>query len=529
MPEPRGNASPEAIDALCKRAVKAWAVADIQHNALKEAYRWLMPAMYAEMTAGGPGQQGNVSGISDHIFDDEAVSALEDGASQIAEAMHPWDQVWARWVPKNSIPEDDRGQLEELAEKITDVCTDLLATSNFDGAAATSHKEFLFGTGFLLIDKDIARPGRIRCTATPAYRWAIEADVAGRIQAAFFRMPIRARDTETEIPGGTWSAETQKLAKEQPEAMVDVEMAIYWLPVEKLWRTCIYEKKSKVEVWSTRGRTSPLICYRSGLTAGRAWGYGPAMRIVPTVRVANKVVELTLKYASIAVTGIWTAEDDGVLNPNTVRLIPGTIIPIAPGSGGLQPLKSPGNFDLSSIILADLHAKIRRSFWVTRVEEREMSATEYQGRLQQQMREQRGTYGQLKGEFAEAVQLRVLDLAVEMGLIDIPNFDQLAEVQLTGPLAQDVRGAAVDRVKQVVGDIAMMAGPEIAMASLKLEKVVPWIAGQRHANLDMFRNEGELKDLAAQIAQQAAALQAQQLAGTNGAAAPPPPPAGMPM
>ena len=58
------------------------------------------------------------------------------------------------------------------------------------------------------------------------------------------------------------------------------------------------------------------------------------MKALPDIRTANKVVELVLKNASIAVTGIWQADDDGVLNPGTVRLVPGTIIPKAPGSAG---------------------------------------------------------------------------------------------------------------------------------------------------------------------------------------------------
>lgn len=504
-------------------------MADMQHSALREAYRWLMPERYAEMTGTQDGQQqANRVGVYDHIFDPSGMQALEDGASQIAEAMHPWDQVWARWVPRNDAPDNQREQLEQLAEQITNGCTALLARSNFDGAAATAHKEFLFGTGFLTIDEDQDRPRNIKCTASPAYRWALESDSAGRIQAAFYKMPIRARDTESEIPGGKWSDQVARIAKEDPGQMIDLERAIYWLPQERLWRTCVYEKQTKHEVISTKARTSSLICYRAGLTAGRAWGTGPGLKALPDVKVANKVVEMTLRHGAIAVAGIWMAEDDGVINVNNLRLAPGMVIPKAAGSEGLTPLKSPGDFNVSQLVLEDLRVNIRRAFWVTRIEEREMSATEYHGRLQQQLREQRGIYGQLKLEFAEAVQLRVLDLGVTMGVIPIRDFDQVAEVELTGPLAQDVRGAAVDRVKQAAMDIASIAGPEVAMASLKLEELVPWIAAQRHAKTEMFRTTAELKQLAAMVQQQAAAVQAQQMAGAQPAPQQPAP-AGMPM
>src|SRR5690606_29321529 len=83
---------------------------------------------------------------------------------------------------------------------------------------------------------------------------------------------------------------------------------------------------------------SPFITFRWVKTAGEVYGRSPMMTALPDVRTANKVVELILKNASIAVTGIWLAEDDGVLNPANVKLVPGSIIPKAVGSEGLKPL-----------------------------------------------------------------------------------------------------------------------------------------------------------------------------------------------
>lgn len=500
------------IERLAKRSTKAWTDAQSHHSALREAYRWYMPDLYYEMTGGGNANNA-VSNTDDHIFDPTGGQSLEDGASQIAEALHPWDQVWARWVPRTDTPDQNLSMLEDAATKFSAVCNSLLEGSNFDGAAVAAHKQFLLGTGFLLVEIDNWDSKKIRFTATPAYQWAIEADAAGRIQAAFRKTKIRARDCETTLPQGEWSAEVVKLAREQPETEVEVELAIYWEPKLRLWRACHYECKSKHEVLTKTERTSPLIVYRSNLTAGRAWGRGPGLRALPDVKVCNRVVELTLRNAAIAVTGIWQADDDGVLNPNTVRLVAGAIIPKAQGSDGLQPLKAPGDFNVADLILENLRVNIRRAFFVTRIEEREMSATEFAGRLQQQVREQRGTYGQLKGEFAVPIMRRVLDLAVEMGVIEASDFDKFAQLELTGPLAQDVRGAEVEKMQKAVGIIGSIAGPEVAMACLKLQKAVPWMVQQLHAKVELFKDEDELIALGEQVMQMAAQMQAQQLAG----------------
>jgi hypothetical protein len=161
------------------------------------------------------------------------------------------------------------------------------------------------------------------------------------------------------------------------------------------------------------------------------------------VKTANKLVELILRNAHRVSAGIYCVEDDGVLNPANVRLTPGAIIPIAVGSKGLIPVLPAGDFDVSHIELERLQTNIRRSFYVMRIAEQpDMSATEYQGRVQQQLREQRGVYGQLKG-FVEQIMLCVLELARLMGKVKPEEYEKLAQVELTGPLAADIRGLEV--------------------------------------------------------------------------------------
>lgn len=488
------------MEALHRRATKAWEVAALHHGSLREAYRWYMPRRDQEMQASS--KEGNATPSAyNHLYDQTGMQSLDDGASQIAEAMFPWDQVWARWTPR---PDVDAGFLDDLerdAEEMTNVCSALITSSNFDGSVQMALKEFLIGTSFLAGDVDPNDPARIRWTAVPAWQWAIEADAAGRVQAMFRKMEIRARDLEATLPypDAVWSPDAMGKAKDQPDAMVCVLMAVYWAPPDRVWHCCYYEEQTKHRVYQNLpSRTPPVIVTRASPSAGMAWGDGPALRALPAVKVANRVVELILKNAAIAVTGMWQADDDGVLNPANVRLVPGTIIPKAVGSAGLTPLQSPGQFDVSQLVLEDLRVNIRRSFYVTRIEEREMSATEYSGRVQQQLREQRGIYGQLK-EFVEQIMLRTLDLAERMGKLKKPGLDRVAQVELTGPLAADIRGLAVERFKQVVRDIQETAGPEMAVSTVEWTEALPWLAQNRHAESKLFKDKSGVQAIQQQL------------------------------
>jgi hypothetical protein len=230
------------------------------------------------------------------------------------------------------------------------------------------------------------------------------------------------------------------------------------------------------------------------------------------VRVANKVVELILNNAALAVTGMWQAEDDGVLNPGAITLRAGLIVPKASGSDGLTPLEAPGRFDVSQMVLDDLRANIRRALYVTRVAEREMTAEEYRGRLQQQIREMRGMYGQLRNEFVSPVNARTLDLLEQSGEIESAEFEQLLDVKMTGPLAQDANMAEVERLQGSFTVVAGMVGPELAMAALNAHEMVPWVARQMHAKTGMWKSKEEIQQFGAQVQQMAAQMLAQQMA-----------------
>jgi hypothetical protein len=174
------------------------------------------------------------------------------------------------------------------------------------------------------------------------------------------------------------------------------------------------------------------------------------MKALPDMRTANKVVELTLKNASIAVAGIWQAEDDGVLKPANIRLTPGAIIPKAVGSAGLTPLAAPGKFDVSQLVLDDLRARIRHALLADRlgpVQGARMTATEVLERSAEMARLLGAAYGRLQTELLTPLVLRAAAILVRRGLIPrmhMPDGHRVA-IAYRSPLAQvQARGDAAN-------------------------------------------------------------------------------------
>ena len=163
-----------------------------------------------------------------------------------------------------------------------------------------------------------------------------------------------------------------------------------------------------------------LCVFSLAESAGEAYGRSPVMKALPDIKTVNKVVELVLKNASIAVTGIWMAEEDGILNPGHISLTPGTIIPKAPGSKGLVPLQAPGRFDVSQLVLDDLRSRIRHALLVDRlgqINSPRMTATEVLERSQEMARVLGATYGRLQAELLTPLVLRAVAILRRRGEI----------------------------------------------------------------------------------------------------------------
>jgi hypothetical protein len=201
------------------------------------------------------------------------------------------------------------------------------------------------------------------------------------------------------------------------------------------------------------------------------------------------VVELILKNASIAATGIWQAEDDGVLNPATVRLVPGAIIPKAQGSAGLTPLAAPGNFDVSQLILNDLRARIRGALLADRIEASDkaaMTATEVMARSAISIRLLGAIYGRLQAELLGPLVARCLSVLRRRGEVP-PLFADGQEARLVyaSPLARvQARADAADTLLFL--QAASQLGAE-AQAVLDAPAAARWLARTLGAPPEIIR------------------------------------------
>lgn len=359
------------------------------------------------------------------LFDATAADAVDNLAASIYSLMTPPESLWLTLIPESDASPDADAATAALRANLND--------SNF---YTTIHQCYLdlviLGTACLFMaETPIGASSAFSFTAVPMR------DIAILPNAVFHTATMPACEVLEKYPTWTPPADIADQIKRDPatplrlvQSLIGTEFTA-WLDVGGEFENNIV----------ARGifETNPYIIFRWSVLSGEQYGRGPVLRALPDIKTANKVVELVLKNATIAVSGIWQADDDGVINLNNINLTPGAIIPKAVGSSGLTPLSSGADFDVSQIILKDLRERIRHALLADRLgllSEKEMTATEIMARNSDMMRILGATYGRLLHEFIRPLTDRGLQILSRRGVIAPIVLNSDAELKYIAPIAQ---------------------------------------------------------------------------------------------
>jgi hypothetical protein len=402
----------------------------------------------------------------DRIFDGTAPDGVDQlAASLLSQLTPPWSR-WFGFVAGPELSEAERDRIAPMLDRAGEITQSHFDRANF---AVEIHQAFLdlatVGTACLLMEE--APPGAasaFRFTAVPLADVTLEEGPEGRLDTVFRRADLTLGQVRARFPAADLPAALIERGESDPDARFAALEAVIPDDGAYLWSVLLTDDaEAPTALSSGRFGQSPYIAFRWLKAPGEVYGRSPVMKALPDIKTANKVVELVLKNASIAVTGIWQADDDGVLNPAGVRLVPGTIIPKAVGSAGLTPLSTPGRFDVSQLMLDDLRARIRHALLADKlapVADARMTATEVLERSGEAARILGATYGRLQAELLTPLIDRAVTILRRRGEIpDIAVDNRMVALQHRSPLAQAQGQRDVQAVLRWL-EAAQALGPE---------------------------------------------------------------------
>lgn len=366
------------------------------------------------------------------LFDATASDAADNLAASLYTLITPPESLWLSLVPESDLSPD--------ADTATNALRANLNDSNFYTCIHQCYMDLVvLGTACLFMSENpIGAASAFSFTAIPM------SDIAILPNAVFHTTSMPLIDAIEKYPEWTPPLSLRDAIKQNPDMPIKLVQSLVGTEFTA-WLDAGGDIENNIVSRGTF-ETNPYIIFRWSLTSGEIYGRGPVLRALPDIKTANKVVELVLKNATIAVSGIWLADDDGVINLNNINLTPGAIIPKAVGSSGLTPLTSGANFDVSQIILKDLRERIRHSLLADRLgllSEKEMTATEIMARNSDMMRILGATYGRLLHEFIRPLCERGLQILGRRGVIEPITLHGDAELKYIAPIAQMVAQEAL--------------------------------------------------------------------------------------
>jgi hypothetical protein len=468
------------------------------------------------------------------IFDETAVVAVQELASRLQAGIVPSNARWAELEPGGDVPAEERAEVLAALEGVNQFLFDTIQSSNFAQEIHEALLDLALGTACLRVDEGDAQNPLV-FSAIPLPQLYLDTGPDDRVDTIFRERHLRADRLEVAYPGAVVPEEiVRRQAHERPRQVVVVEgcYRLYDRPNAERWRYVVLvpEHKALLLERELSGQGScPYVPFRWAKAAGEVWGRGPLLNVMPAVRTCNLTVQLILENADMAVAGIWTAEDDGILNADNVRLIPGTIVPVSPGSGGLKPLAPAGSFDVAQLVLQDMRDNIKRGLYndqLGRPDKTPMSATEVSERQADLARAIGAAFGRLFIELATGVVQRSVHILKRRGLVQLPLINgRQVKLRATSPLAQAQAFQDITALDRLLEMFAVRFGPQAAMAFTKPEAIAPYLAERFNVPLRLVRSEQELKRMAQQAGQMMQQQQ-EQGAGAGAAAAAALPPAG---
>ena len=406
-----------------------------------------------------------------HLYDGTAPDAVDQLASSLLSELTP---PWARWFGLRPGPElsaEERSQVAPILEKSTDILLQNFEHSNF---AVEIHQCYLdlvtAGTACLMFEEaPLGESTAFRFYAVPLREIALEESADGRLDTTFRCSQISLDGIRSRFPNAEIPENYYERARQDKGYLLELIEAV--MPRGGKYGALGYEytafafdsAESPENAFVLRDGvfdTSPFINFRWLKAPGEVYGRSPVMKALPDIKTANKVVELVLKNASIAVTGIWQADDDGILNPANIKLVPGAIIPKAGGSKGLTPLEAPGKFDISQLVLDDLRSRINHALLadsLAQISAPNMTATEVLERTAQMARILGASFGRLQAELLTPLLKRAFCILRRRG--DIMNFDldgKVVDLQYKSPLALVQARKDVSTVSEWLNLVAAM-------------------------------------------------------------------------
>jgi hypothetical protein len=416
---------------------------------------------------------------TEKIFDSTACLALEKFAAAIHSLITPDNQQYHGLTPGDK----SLREYHPLKQYLEDVTEALFAVrrspfANFSSQASECYKSLgAFGTMGMMVEDVVGRGIRYKsCHLAELY---ISENEHGIIDTVHRKFEYTARQAAgafglENLPGKIKSALEKNDDASKFEFIHAVEPnrdrkrgRMDWEGMR--FKSCYVSIEGRQLIEEGGYRTFPYAISRYSTNPKEVYGRGPAMMVLPDIKMLNEMEKTTLRAGHMAVDPPLLLLEDGALQGFQMR-------PRALNFGGVdgegrqmvQPLKTGANLPWQIEMNDGKRKLINEAFLVTLfqilVETPQITATEALLRAQEKGQLLAPTMGRQQSEFLGPIIERELDILAMAGALPEPSpevaelmQDGMIEIEYTSPLSRLVRSEDAVSILRTFEQLSPMA------------------------------------------------------------------------
>ena len=338
------------------RFAKAKANKQLWESHLRECYTYALPERNTidQYSLGAKKRK--------EIFDSTAVDALEDFANRCVALLIPPSTKWMELESGSDIPQDQEERINKYLEETTDTVFTHLDASNFTSQMHDAFLDLGISTGAIVCEEGDNIQSALNFRAVSLSELYLEKSSTGIVDTVFREFKIPAQDIKSTWKRAKLSNDMKQIVKDKPTELVDLIEGV--IKIGNMYKMVLLDNKSKKFLLDETLDYNPYIVFRESSIPGETLGRGRVMRKLNDIKTLNRMKEDYLKGLAFQANPIFTAADDGVINPYTMKLRPGTVMPVGSNDNSnptLRSLQTAGNPQLIDFAVRDLQDGIRRS------------------------------------------------------------------------------------------------------------------------------------------------------------------------
>ena len=499
------------IEAMIKRVAVARKNKLLWQDHLRECYRYTIPdkQTFDEFSRGQRKHE--------YVFDSTAVVGVAKYANRMqGQLVPPW-QNWLKLEAGTEIPKEQKAQVDEYLEEATKVLFDHINHSNFNAQIHETFLDLAISTGCIIVEEGDGVKSALNFRSVSLSDVLLEDTSKGIVDNVWRELKIPVKDITSIWKKAVLNDDLKRLLSEKPTEEVKLIEGVVYNENTRTYSSMVFSEQYKHVIFEEDLTTSPYIVFRESVISGEVIGRGRVMTLLNDIKTLNKIVEYNLNNAALAASGIYTAEDDGVINPYNIVIAPNSIIPVGSNDSSrptLAPLPRAGDFNLTQLEIRDLRDGIKEYLYnepFGKISDTPVrSATEMSMRGNDFQESTNAAFAKLQTELLDRLITRCVDILKKAGKIADMKIDgKEVTIKFTSPSARIQDRDELGKVAEF-GQYMQFLPPEVIEREINFGNVTKHIREKLGLPVDFQYTDEEKQAMAQQEQQQQDQMMQQQ-------------------